>query len=47
MKKLPDYAASELDRLSREVEQLEAEIERKNEQRREIINRYSMNREGA
>ncbi|MCG8709249.1 hypothetical protein JHU04_002489 [Brenneria sp. 4F2] len=44
MNKIPDYATHELLRLEREIAEHEKAIERKNEQRREIINRYSMNK---
>lgn len=41
---IPAYATSELLRLELEIAEHEQAIARKNEQRREIINRYSMNK---
>jgi hypothetical protein len=41
---IPAYATSELLRLEREIAEHEQAIARKNEQRREIINRYSLNK---
>lgn len=41
---IPAYATFELLRLEREIAELEQAIARKNEQRREIINRYSLNK---
>ncbi|WP_264041506.1 hypothetical protein [Pectobacterium carotovorum] len=41
---IPAYATSELLRLEREIAEHEKAIALKNEQRREIINRYSLNK---
>ncbi|GKV75543.1 hypothetical protein PEC106568_07170 [Pectobacterium carotovorum subsp. carotovorum] len=41
---IPVYQTAELLRLEREIAEHEQDIARKNEQRREIINRYSMNK---
>ncbi|KRF62856.1 hypothetical protein AO825_08325 [Pectobacterium brasiliense] len=41
---IPAYATSELIQLEREIAEHEQAIARKNEQRREIINRYSLNK---
>lgn len=41
---IPAYATAELLRLEREIAEHEQAIARKNEQRREIINRYSLNK---
>ncbi|WP_435952717.1 hypothetical protein [Dryocola sp. BD626] len=42
--KLTPYDQSELDRLDKEIAQHEASIRRKQEQRREIINRSNANK---
>ncbi|KHS77007.1 hypothetical protein QT13_01835 [Pectobacterium brasiliense] len=44
---IPAYATSELIRLEREIAEHEQAIARKNEQRREIINRHSLNKPAA
>lgn len=41
---IPAYQTAELLRLEREIAEHEQAIARKNEQRREIINRYSLNK---
>lgn len=44
---IPAYATSELLRLEREIAEHEQAIARKNEKRREIINRHSLNKPNA
>ncbi|AYH33247.1 hypothetical protein F6Q07_22035 [Pectobacterium parmentieri] len=44
---IPAYATSELLRLEREIAEHEKAIALKNERRREIINRYSLNKPDA
>lgn len=44
---IPAYQTAELLRLEREIAEHEQAIARKNELRREIINRYSLNKKGG